>query len=89
MTPPIKGPEGNDLAQWLIEAGRRARLDREGVPAPQPIAPASAEASTFTGRRSVLMGVAALAFLQYYYFHVMVEIAKLPTVVVFVPSPLS
>lgn len=89
MTTPLKGPEGSDLAQWLVEAGRRARLDNEVVPAPPPIAPASAKAPTLPGRRSVLVGVTALAFLQYYYFHVMVEIGKLPTVVVFVPSPLS
>lgn len=36
-------------------------------------------------RQFVLAGVLAVAFLQYYFLNVMLEINSLPTVVVFVP----
>jgi hypothetical protein len=83
-------PEGNEVAQWLVEAARRARLDGNPAPAAQPIDGATVRRTfTPTVRRCALTGVAALAFLQYYYFHVMVEISKLPTLVVFVPSAIG
>jgi hypothetical protein len=81
--------EGNDLTQWLVEAGRRARTDDHvAVPGPQRVS-VREKSSKPAWTRSAMTGLAALAFLQYYYFHVMVEIGKLPTVIVFVPPPLG
>ena len=87
----LNDPEGNDLAQWLVEAGRRAKLDSNpALASPHVDAVSAGEgASAHAVKRSILMSATALAFLQYYYFHVMVEIGKLPTLIVFVPSPLS
>ena len=85
----LNAPEGNDLTQWLVEAGRRARLDST-TPVAQPMGQTQIRKEVApVVRRNVLMGMAALAFLQYYYFYVMVEIGQLPTVIVFVPSPLT
>jgi hypothetical protein len=79
--------EGNDLTQWLVEAGRRARTDdHTAVPGPQRVG-VRKRSSKPAWTRSAMMGLSALAFLQYYYFHVMVEIGKLPTVIVFVTPP--
>jgi hypothetical protein len=80
--------EGNDLTQWLVEAGRRARTDDHHVAVPGPQRVGVRERSSKPAwTRSAMLGLSALAFLQYYYFHVMVEIGKLPTLIVFVTPP--
>ncbi|HWA37971.1 MAG TPA: hypothetical protein VG873_08920 [Burkholderiales bacterium] len=89
MHPDRYPAEGNDLTQWLVEAGRRAREHDKAVLESSRIAVAQRKTSKPGWTRSAMMGLAALAFLQYYYFHVMVEIGKLPTVIVFLPPPLG
>lgn len=83
------GHNGRDLAQWLVEAGRRARhktgAERAGGNTEQRIL-ASPAPGRGSARRVVLASLLAVSFLQYYYFTVAVEIASLPALVVFVPT---
>jgi hypothetical protein len=90
-------PDSEDLTQWLVEAGRRAWYKRapEGkantdrpaeAPATKPrILPPLWKPRSGAIRRIALASVFAVSFLQYYYLTVAVEIASLPTLVVFVP----
>jgi len=84
------GHNGRDLAQWLVEAGRRARhktgAERAGGNTEQRILAAPAPGRGGSARRVVLASLLAVSFLQYYYFTVAVEIASLPALVVFVPT---
>jgi len=78
-----------DAARWLQEAGRRARH----VPAP----PREVEAAPgqgnetrparLVGTKVLLSGVLALAYLQYYFLDVIVQINALPAIIVFYGQP--
>ena len=78
-----------DAARWLQEVGRRSRS------APTPyreveVAPESAadkESVRLVGRKILLSGVLALAYLQYYFLDVMVQINALPAIIVFYGQP--
>jgi hypothetical protein len=78
-----------DAARWLQEAGRRAR----NVPAPPREAEAAPRQGNETGRarlvgtKVLLSGVLALAYLQYYFLDVMVQINALPAIIVFYGQP--
>ena len=83
------GNNARDLAQWLVEAGRRARHKtgaERGKGDPGLRMPAPAKARGGAGRRMTLLGLFALSFLQYYGLTVAVEIASLPALVVFLPT---
>ena len=79
---------GRNLAQWLREAGSRARAEPQSVLAPPP--PASAaqpcpRADRAPNARYLVMALlAALAWLQFYFLGVLLEIHSLRSVIVFV-----
>jgi hypothetical protein len=91
-------PEGNELAQWLREAGARttgARTTSATGGNSLSDKPAIENASSRGHRwrsgsgvikRTTLLALLAACYLQYYYMQVMVEIYSLPTLVVFVPA---
>lgn len=84
---------GNELASWLQEAGRR-RVERksEAAPAQACLAQASAPARAWHKlssqvrhpRELMLIALAALAFLPYFFADVQVQISSLRCVIVFV-----
>src|SRR5882762_10480515 len=83
---------GQFLAQWLKESARRTR--RPSSPDLQPAAPATPATPTTQKRalRSVLERakwpliavLVAIAFLQYFYADVMVQISSLPAIIFFI-----
>lgn len=75
------------VTRWLEEAGRRSAPAARKAIEPEPRAPRRWSVSLRHGRQLVLFGVLALAFLQYYALDVMLQIEKLPSIVVFVPIP--
>jgi hypothetical protein len=80
---------GKFLAQWLKESARRTR--RPSSPDLQPAAPATPMAQQ-SAVRSVLecakwpliAALIAIAYLQYFYVDVMVQIASLPAIIFFI-----
>ena len=78
-----------DAVRWLQEAGRRSRK----VQTPQPeveVAPQNSrekESARLVGTKVLLSGVLALAYLQYYFLDVMVQINALPAIIVFYGQP--
>jgi hypothetical protein len=81
---------GSELASWLQEAGRR-RVVHPAEPEPQvagtPVAaaaPAARPARISNPRQLILLAIAALAYLPYFYADVNVQIASLPRIIVFV-----
>jgi hypothetical protein len=78
-----------DAARWLQEVGRRARH----VPAPPREVEVAPEQGNETrparlvGTKVLLFGVLALAYLQYYFLDVMVQINALPAIIVFNGQP--
>ena len=81
---------GKFLAQWLKESARRTRQpassDRRQPAAPAlPIAQESAVQSMLGRAKWPLVAVlVAIAFLQYFYVDVMVQIASLPAMIFFI-----
>jgi hypothetical protein len=80
---------GKYLAQWLQEAARRTQRpsspDPQPTPAPIPIAKQSAARSLLGRAKWPLIAVlVAIAFLQYFYVDVMVQIASLPAMIFFI-----
>jgi hypothetical protein len=74
------------LAQWLREVGRR-RIRPPSAPRPsaEPPPPAPPAAPTLDARRWLLLSLlATLAFLQYFYADAFLQIARLPSIIVFV-----
>jgi hypothetical protein len=77
-----------ELARWLQEAGRRkwprSPVDREVVqtcvssPADAPLAPQA------TGYGTALLGLLALAYLEYFYADALLQIVTLRSLIVFV-----
>ena len=96
--PEIPGNETNEyrpndsgkfLAQWLKESARRTRQPASSDPQPAapelPIAQESAVLSVL-GRAKwpLIAALVAIAFLQYFYVDVMVQIASLPAMIFFI-----
>ncbi len=80
---------GKFLAQWLKESARRTRQPASSDPqsaAPElPIAQESAFQSLLGRAKWPLIAVlVAIAFLQYFYVDVMVQIASLPAMIFFI-----
>jgi len=80
---------GKFLAQWLKESARRTRRpsspDPQPVPSAIPITPESAFQSVLGRAKWPLIAVlVAIAFLQYFYVDVMVQIASLPAMIFFI-----
>ena len=80
---------GKFLAQWLKESARRTRQPASSDPQPAapalPIAQESAVRSVLGRAKWPLMAVlVAIAFLQYFYVDVMVQIASLPAIIFFI-----
>ena len=96
-TPPLPEaqspqPDDEELARWLQESGRRktdhtrTRPDAAkatGAEASQPKKP-----NCYVTRPSllILLSLAAVSYLQYYYVDVYLQIALLRHVIVFVPT---
>jgi len=82
--------DSEDLVQWFKEAGRR-RAPQSPSPANQPARspdPSVRSRSRSRSRRHLLLGaLASLAYLQYFYADVFLEIARLPALIVFLPVP--
>lgn len=86
-------PAGEDLSDWLQEAAKRSSVS--GPPTINRAAPAMAGPEAvresrlrrdhLRGREFAGFSALTIAFLQYYYLDVMVQIGNLPKVVVFVP----
>jgi hypothetical protein len=82
---------GRFLAQWLQEAGRRARRSSNTVEPGATAAPVKSQAPQ-GATRSVLermkwpliAAFVAMAYLQYFYADVMVQIGSLPAIIFFV-----
>jgi hypothetical protein len=80
---------GEYLAQWLQEAARRTQRPPSPDPQPAsyaiPIAQESALRSVLGRAKWPLIAVlVAIAFLQYFYADVMVQIASLPAMIFFI-----
>jgi hypothetical protein len=85
----MAGPGSTDsfqLAQWLREAGRRRTpLGPAPRPSAEPVAPAPPAARTPDTRRWLLLSLlATFAFLQYFYADASLQIARLPSIIVFI-----
>lgn len=82
--------DSEDLVQWLKEAGRR-RAPQPPSPTGEPARspePAVRSRPRSRCRREFLLGaLASLAYLQYFYADVFLEIARLPALIVFLPVP--
>ena len=83
-------PEGEDLARWLQESGRRkAGLKAAGLDASSGRETRQARGEgRYCTRPSLLILIALMvaSFLQYYYTDVYLQITLLRHVIVFVPS---
>jgi hypothetical protein len=80
---------GKFLAQWLQESARRTRhpvcSDPQPAPSALPIAQESAVQSVLGRAKWPLIAIlVAVAFLQYFYADVMVQIASLPAMIFFI-----
>ncbi len=78
-----------DAVRWLQEAGRRSRKVQTPLPEVE-VAPQNGrekESGRLVGTKVLLSGVLALAYLQYYFLDVMVQINALPAIIVFYGQP--
>jgi len=75
-----------ELAQWLVEAGRRVRRASPCAEASIscPVEAPAGAMNDFAVRRLLLFGLLATAYFQYFYLDTMLEIASLRSVIVFV-----
>ena len=77
------GDEDEELATWLKEAGRRRA--RPARPENVVLATAPVKGPLITnGKRLLLLGLAAASYLQYFFLDVYLQIAAMPTLIVFV-----
>jgi hypothetical protein len=88
-----KGEDSEELASWLKESGARRGVAKPpaGVASiPIAAAPAASFPASPTRplwQRALLLGILLFASLQYVYADTMLQIALLPTVIVFVQVP--
>jgi hypothetical protein len=80
---------GRELAQWLLEAGRR-RPARQlnlafeaGGRGPDGTRAPAAAARRLLVKQTIMLTALVAAYLQYFYINVLLQIASLPTVVIF------
>jgi len=83
---------GRELAQWLLEAGRRrpARqldLALETGAAPDGVRGAAAPARRLLVKQTLMLTALVAAYLQYFYLNVLLQIASLPALVIFTTVP--
>jgi hypothetical protein len=76
----------DDLIDWLKDVGRRGAPKTPAL-SNDPVPPVGPRAYPGNGRPLFLGAVAAIAALQYFYVDVFLQIAKLPTLIVFVSVP--
>ena len=84
---------GEELSDWLQEVAKRPWVSGPTTIAPAVVAEVSPEAANeswlrryhLRGRDLAGLSVLTMAYLQYYYLDVMVQIGSLPKVVIFVP----
>ena len=92
----ISGAErhsGEELSDWLQEVAKRPWVSGPTTINPAVVSEASPEAAReswlrryhLRGRDFAGLSALTMAYLQYYYLDVMVQIGSLPKVVVFVP----
>ena len=82
-----------ELSDWLQEVAKRPWVSGPPTVPPAVLAQASPQAASeswllrynLRGRDLAGLSVLTMAYLQYYYLDVMVQISSLPKVVVFVP----
>ena len=89
MTSKVRKPANlgsDDLIDWLKDVGRRG-APKSPAPPNDPLPPVAPRARAGRGRPLFLGALAAIAALQYVYVDVFLQIAKLPTLIVFVPVP--
>jgi len=80
--PKFRG-EDEELATWLKEAGRRRARPAKAENVVIASAPVKRPLIT-NGKRLVLLGLAAVSYLQYFFLDVYLQIAAMPAVIVFV-----
>ena len=75
-------------ARWLREVSQRGAPGRPAsVQGPAPSAPRAPERVARSHARGLVLSCAlSLAFLQYYFLDVMVQIGSLPTIIVFITA---
>lgn len=86
-------PLGEDLSDWLQEAAKRSWVSEppminrtvQAVASPEAVRESWLRRDHLRGREFAGFSALTIAFLQYYYLDVMVQIGNLPKVVVFVP----
>ena len=83
MADPKFGDEDEELATWLKEAGRRRARPAKPENIVVAVPPAKRPLIT-NGKRLLLLGLAAASYLQYFFLDVYLQIAAMPTVIVFV-----
>jgi len=80
--PKFRG-EDEELATWLKEAGRRRARPAKAENVVVASAPLRRPLIT-NGKRLALFGLAAASYLQYFFLDVYLQIAAMPTIIVFV-----
>jgi hypothetical protein len=87
MADPKFDDANEELAAWLKEAGRRRATPSKGenvlvvstAPARSPL--------VTNGKGLALLGLAAAAYLQYFFLDVYLQIVAMPTLIVFIAPP--
>lgn len=75
---------GDDLARWLEEAGRRRAARQAAAPEPPAPPPAKPRRRPRFLRELLLLALAAVAFLPYFFADVQLKIYSLHSLIVFV-----
>ena len=86
MQPAPSRFDDQDLAQWLREAGRRRRPSTRAEPPGEKLPGSPGRRAGFRNRYLLhaLAGLAAVAYLEFYFTGVMLQIYSLPRVIVFI-----
>jgi hypothetical protein len=83
MADPKFDDANEELAAWLKEAGRRRATPTRGENVVVVSAPDTRPLVT-NGKGLALLGLAAAAYLQYFFLDVYLQIVAMPAVIVFV-----
>lgn len=77
---------GRDLAQWLRESASRRAVSPQASDIGWPSLERRDAAATFKARRALILStLLSLAYLQYFFIDVLLQIESLRSLVVFVP----